>query len=333
MRPKLMRTAARVAFYISGVARDAAPYGLFERRRRALFDRLAEHPDAAAELFRRCRYYNRMTPGDEAVAAGTTRSMPLRQTYYYYDLKVDAAKYFGPDKRLSYIFGDVIHVPDEPAIVKSRPVAHGNENSVVMKLDRLRHFNLPKDVVRFQDKLPYAVWRGAANNPVRTSLMEKFAAHSRHDVGFSGSRFPHLNKRPLSIVEQQAYRYVISVEGHDVATNLKWVMASNSLCLMPKPRFETWFMEGSLQPGAHYVEVRDDFADLEDKVAYYEANPSEAAAIIARARAHVYLFRDRHAERLISLLVLQKYFECTGQIGTEPFSPLLYGEGQGGKGG
>lgn len=77
----------------------------------------------------------------------------------------------------------------------------------------------------------------------------------------------------LTIEEQLGYQFIVSVEGIDVATNLKWIMASNSLCLMRRPRFETWFMEGTMIPGYHYVELRDDFSDLPEKVAYYRDNP------------------------------------------------------------
>jgi len=301
------------------------PYGLFEARRRTLFRRLSEAPETDVDLFDRVRYYNRMSPGWDLAAARTIRAMPLKHTYYYFDLKI-AAKHFGPDRRLRHIFGDVTKVPSEPAIVKSRPIGGDNANSIVMKLDRLRHFYLPKDELVFEDKQPWAVWRGSAGNPARARLVERFAAHPRHNVGFSGSPFPPHNKAFLSVREQLAYRYVISIEGIDVATNLKWIMASRSLCMMPQPRFETWFMEGRLNPGVHYVELRDDFADLEEKVAYYNRNPDAAETIIANANRHVDQFRPADRERLVSLLVLQKYFECTGQIDPEPFSRLLYAD-------
>ncbi len=301
------------------------PYRFFEAKLKALFRNLSEHPEIAADLFDRVRYYNRMSPGWDAAAAPPIRSMPLKRTYYYYDLKI-AAKHFGPDRRLRHIFGDLTKVPSEPAIVKSRPVGGDNANSVVMKLDRLRHFYLPKDERRFKDKQPWAVWRGTPGNPARARLVERFAAHPRHDVGFSGSRFLALNKPFLSVREQLAYRYVISIEGIDVATNLKWIMASQSLCMMPRPRFETWFMEGRLESGVHYVELRGDFADLEEKVAYYDSNLGAAEAIIANANRHVDQFRRSDREQLASLLVLQKYFECTGQIDPEPFSRFLHAD-------
>ena len=39
-------------------------------------------------------------------------------------------------------------------------------------------------------------------------------------------------------------------------------MSSNSLCFMPKPKYETWFMEGKLIPNHHYVLIEDDYSNL-----------------------------------------------------------------------
>ncbi len=125
----------------------------------------------------------------------------------------------------------------------------------------------------------------------------------------SGPAKPFL--RPL---EQMRYRYVISIEGNDVATNLKWILASNSLCLMTKPAYETWFMEGRLQAGTHYVGLRDDYDDLEQAIIHYERHPDEALAIIRNANSYVAQFRDAANEQLVSLLVLYKYFVMTGQL-------------------
>ena len=58
-----------------------------------------------------------------------------------------------------------------------------------------------------------------------------------------------------------------------MASNLKWVMSSNSVAVMPRPRYETWFMEGSLVPGYHYIEIKTDFSDLIEKMEYYNAHP------------------------------------------------------------
>jgi spore maturation protein CgeB len=70
-------------------------------------------------------------------------------------------------------------------------------------------------------------------------------------------------------------------------------------------------MGGTLKPNYHYIEVKDDFSDLEERLQYYIDHPEEAEAIIQHAHEYVDQFRDEERERLISLLVLKKYFEIT----------------------
>ena len=122
------------------------------------------------------------------------------------------------------------------------------------------------------------------------------------------------------------YRYIISIEGNDVASNLKWIMASNSLCLMPAPVYETWFMEGTLQPGLHYVQLRSDFADLEEKILHYEKHPDQAREIVRNANAYVKQFAHRRREQVLSLLVLYKYFALTGQLEPNPKVAALWSQ-------
>ena len=70
-------------------------------------------------------------------------------------------------------------------------------------------------------------------------------------------------------------------------------------------------MEGKLIPNYHYIEVKEDFSDLEERLQYYIDHPDEAEAIIRHAHKYVDQFRDKERESLISLLVLKKYFEIT----------------------
>ena len=91
-------------------------------------------------------------------------------------------------------------------------------------------------------------------------------------------------------------------------------MSSNSLAVMPKPKFETWFMEGTLIPDYHYVLINDDYSNLEEKLNYYINNPAKAEQIIKNANEYVAQFKNKPLEDLISLLVLKKYFVKTNQI-------------------
>ena len=66
------------------------------------------------------------------------------------------------------------------------------------------------------------------------------------------------------------------MEGNDVASNLKWVMSSNSIAVMPKPKYETWFMEGLLIPDQHYILIKDDYSDLETRLKFFLDHPQKA---------------------------------------------------------
>ncbi|MGY6710520.1 MAG: glycosyl transferase family 90 [Rhizobiaceae bacterium] len=312
---KISRPARRVLYYARNVARDGLPQWLFRRQLPALLEKFARDP--APRIAARVRHYNRLaTPFDVSREARPVGRLPMRKSYYYYDLK-EHARYFDRACRLDFLFGDVVDIPPRPTLVKSRPIRGDNANSVLMNLDKLRHFKLGivAEGRRFEDKKPMAVWRGDANNAKRHALVAAHAAGSGCDVGFTTGAVPAEQRKPrMSVSEQLDYRYVISVEGVDVATNLKWIMASNSLCLMPEPTCETWFMEGRLEPGVHYAVLRSDFADLEEVVGHYESHPEEARRIIANAQAHFSQFTDETSERLVSLLVLYKYLALSGQI-------------------
>ena len=71
---------------------------------------------------------------------------------------------------------------------------------------------------------------------------------------------------------------------------------------------ETWFMEGKLVAGYHYVEIADDYSDLPDKILYYEKHPEEAKEIVRHANEWCKPFVNKRRERLIEVMTLRKYF-------------------------
>ena len=73
-------------------------------------------------------------------------------------------------------------------------------------------------------------------------------------------------------------------------------------------------MEGRLEAGLHYVELKDDYSDLIEKMDYYLAHEEEALQIIKNANQYVEQFKDVKQEQLISLLVTQKYFQQSKQL-------------------
>ena len=283
----------------------------------------------------RVDYYNKLNTKfsiDKSLPEGTTRKELGKNSYnyyvsnsyiknfkktggrtYYFDaLKV--IKRFDPKLWVTFYNGDIRHIPSQPGFLKSRPISDNNQNSILLKLNEIRHFKFINDNNNYRDKKDLVVWRGAGGKQHRHIVIEKYYNHPMCNIGrtkpINGSP---LEKPTMTIDEQLEYKFILAIEGNDVATNLKWAMSSNSLVIMSKPKYETWFMEGRLKAGVHYIEVADNYSDLIEKVEYYLENPNKAEKIIHNAHKWVDQFKDRKRERLISTLVANKYFEQSGQ--------------------
>ena len=236
---------------------------------------------------------------------------PKNPKSYYFDA-YEYARFFEEDKFIDFLFGDVIHVPNTPSIVKSRPIVEDNENSVLLKLDKVRHFVRINNDKPFENKKNMLIGRGAIYQQHRYDFYKKYFNHPLCNLGGVGKRGqqgePEWLKPKLSLKEHLEYKFILSLQGNDVATNLKWIMSSNSIAVMPKPTIETWFMEGTLEGGKHYIEIKDDYSDLETQLEYYIANPDKCLEIIKNAQQHTQQFWNKDIEDLCSLLVLEKYF-------------------------
>lgn len=286
--------------------------------------RLAEKLKAAKRradyeyMLQRVNYYNKLSaeryvPSEEweqkAVEIGKQRK--TGQSVYFLD-SMEYARWFAPRMQWVLLPGDVIHVPDVPSIVKSRPIEGDNANSVLLKLDKVRHFVYMDDKLDFKDKKDMAIFRGGIKtNANRQLFMNKHFDNPRINAGATDNLRPEWKKELLTLPAHLAYKFILSLEGNDVASNLKWIMSSHSVAIMPRPRYETWFMEGTLKPDYHYIEVKPDFSDLDEKMDYYIQHPDEAQAIVRQANEYVAQFRDEEREDLVSLMTLDKYFNIT----------------------
>ncbi|MFQ8804580.1 MAG: glycosyl transferase family 90 [Alistipes indistinctus] len=112
-------------------------------------------------------------------------------------------------------------------------------------------------------------------------------------------RCPNFPKRwskgKITLFEHLVYKFILTLEGIDVSTSLKWVMSTNSVAVMPRPTYETWFMEGTLIPNYHYIEIKSDYSDLPQRLQYYIDHPEEAEAIARHAHEYISQFRDKKA--------------------------------------
>jgi hypothetical protein len=241
-------------------------------------------------------------------------------TVYFFDT-YEYTRYFPQHIKWLQIAGDVFYKLPAPAITKSRliPAKEEYANEVIINQDKIRHFCFIHDPITWEEKKTCVLFRGACHGkPRRELFLQKFIHHPLFDIkdtAKDSSNPPEWQqKKELSLYDHLEYRYIIALEGNDVASNLKWVMSSNSIAVMPRPTCETWFMEGELIPNYHYIEIREDYTDLIERINYYEAHPEEAKEIVQHAHEWCSQFQDKDREDIISVLVLQKYFKASGQL-------------------
>lgn len=96
-------------------------------------------------------------------------------------------------------------------------------------------------------------------------------------------------------------------EGNDVATNTKWILASNSLLVMPPPTVDSWLGESRLVPYEHYLPVKADFSDLAEVLLWAERNPRRCQEMVENAHAYMRQFMDPRRETFIESVVMYQF--------------------------
>lgn len=305
----------KFAYYLRCYMRLLTPRFLCRMRLPSLLAQIDSRKDREY-IMKRVEYYCKIDSHVDLPASAERLSDAWNRVWggnvYQHDT-YEFNRYFPGENKWGFEPGDVTFVPDYPSIVKSRPLCDDNRNSIVLKLDKVRHFIFVNDEKSFEDKEFKVIFRGKiAGKQSRIDFMTKFCGNPLFDVGDVGRKTDspmEWRTGKMTIKEHLDYQFIMAIEGNDVASNLKWVMSSNSLAVMPRPTCETWFMEGTLIPNYHYVEVAPDFSDVEERVRYYHEHPEEAKEIITHAHEFVAQFMDNKREKLISLAVLDRYFK------------------------
>lgn len=306
----------KAIYYLKGLMRCLLPYRIFQW---FLVDKLSEVRDYNRDYINaRVDYYNRLRLDAHSVdnlKPISENTFPRKGRVYFFD-SMEYLRYFRQDLKANLLFGDINYTPAIPSLTKTRPIGGNNSNAIIMKFNKIRHFKFVHDKTRYDDKKSMLIGRANVWQPHRIAFFEKYFEHPLCDLGQinQNENSVRWQKPKTSISDHLKYKFILCIEGNDVASNLKWVMSSNSIAVMPKPKYESWFMEGTLVPNFHYIEIKSDYSDLEERLQYYIDHPDEAKAIVRNANAFVQQFKDEKREDLISLLVLKKYFEQTGQL-------------------
>lgn len=293
------------------------PRSYYQQRLDKLLKQLDKRKDKEY-IMERVNYYcklqpNTVLPENSPVLGDFKRKGHI--SVYFHD-SYEILRYFPNHYKWNFLFKDINWLMETPTFVKSRPTGDDNYNSIILNMDKVRHFVFPKDNIRFEDKWDKAIFRGQIiHKPRRIAFCERWFGDPMCDIGEVGLKTDNVawHGEMIPIYDHFKYKFIVALEGNDVASNLKWVMHSNSIAIMPRPTCETWFMEGKLIPNYHYAEIKEDYSDLKEVMQYYIDNPDKANEIIQHAHEFVEQFFNPKRERLIALLVADKFFKMTGQ--------------------
>ena len=219
--------------------------------------------------------------------------------------------------------------PAYPVFVKTRNPHKGV--GVICNLNSPRHWTSVYEIfgsviggcilkkkyeINWNLKIGTPIWRGRP-----TGLKKKYSRghfveeyYSKYDVGFIQipDNLKHLrkyNKAELSIEQMMKHKYIICIEGNDKSSAVNWVLASNSVPIMRKPLVHSWLCEPWLKPNVHYVEVKEDFSNLEEKVEWCRENDGLCREIAENGKKFMLENFKKETEKEIETLLVHKVQE------------------------
>lgn len=300
----------KILIYIEGYSRGLFPTKNLDLMINSLTKNITK--DNLQKVEERVEYYNKLDKHFDASTIKTTLkdlSKPKTPKAYYFDT-TEFSQHFPKDLKISFAFGDINTILDIPSITKSRPILGNHKNNVLLNLDKARHFVRVKDDKKFNQKKDLLIGRAAVTQKHRIDFYNQYFKNPICDLGQINENGGNSNwiKPKCSIEQHLDYKFILSLEGNDVATNLKWIMSSNSIAVSPPLKMETWYMEGTLKPDEHFIGINENYDNLEDKIQYYLDHEKETKEIITNAKMYRSQFDDKNVEKLTSLLTLKKYF-------------------------
>lgn len=214
-----------------------------------------------------------------------------------------------------------------PILVKIRRIKYNTypHFGVLANLNSERHWKPLTELsdVEWKDKSSSIIWRGATTGINRSDKHGDYTRldlvkHYNHiyDIAFhtqcQNVRLDNLNYLKDSLSRQQLlhHKYIICIDGNDKASSLNWVLFSNSVPIMTKPNVHSWLCEPWLIPNVHYVEVKQDFSDLIEKVEWCKSHDKECKEIAMNGKAFISEnFMRQEKEQEIEKLLVKKVQE------------------------
>jgi len=230
-------------------------------------------------------------------------------------------------KTLYFIEGDAnYNSVGIPYICKTRRRRQGN---IILNMNYPRHWNLYNELLKnrdisFRRKNNKIIWRGSTtgqeyNRGNRFNLVKKYFDYYEKnphvDIAFSKNakinledkvgicqdklNYKNYTRGALNMKKMLNYKFLISVEGNDVSSGLKWMLLSNSVVLMPKPKVNSWLMEIKLESWLHYIPLADDFSDVLIMYKWCLKNLRLCEIIAKKSTEYMMQFSNREKEKEI----------------------------------
>ena len=193
------------------------------------------------------------------------------------------------------VFAQSIHIglPHTVAIPDRHYFFHNMNHSF-----RSYHRGIPWDT-----KIPKIVFGGQARdsqyNFLDASMRELEIAPRTYFKTTIAPQYPDMiecDGRWIDRTDMVYYKYILDIDGAASTWDATaWKLNSGSVIFKPRSAWAQWFYNTNnvnvpgvqipYQPGVHYIEIRDDFTDIQEKYDWCEEHPQECMEMIRRCKA------------------------------------------------
>jgi hypothetical protein len=207
---------------------------------------------------------------------------------------------------------------------------YNSSTSVLFPLDGYHNPKIFENIYLskpFKNKNSTLIWRGATTGPIlkshgspeknnRFEIVSRFAnSSSKMDLGFTDifqientsliEIITKYKKTRINIVELLDFKYILCMEGNDLATNFIWVLASKSCPFHTYPfTSESIYFGTGLYPWEHFVPVAIDGHDLEEKLDWCLKNFKACEKIAINGFEYMKPYRDLNLYNEINYRIL-----------------------------
>lgn len=233
--------------------------------------------------------------------------------------------HYSSDIEYIFNFGDNVSFKKVPVFVKAKTIGN-SDLSVLLNLNSDMHVGMLKSIknddIAFHNKKNSLLWRGNITTGYPTNIMRKtlvlrYQNHENSNLDIKATIADsndeeynnYIIAKNMNYGEMLQYKFLLSIEGNDVATNLKWCLLSHSVVLMAKPTKCSWFMEDKLIPFKHYVPVDDNYSNIEEMYIWCMNNLKKCKTISKNATKYIEQFLDEENEKYVTTEVLNGYFK------------------------